>query len=138
MGYSAIPGVGSQLKMTYQRIITPFENFLANLRSNGNASPSGPQTPGTPSGNRDQDVTMASVTESPTVTRMTTKGARGAPMSVVDKVAERKQAMANGADSDRSARTKHDAKVNGEFQPLRVVGSLFGSLFGGRQFDVDI
>jgi hypothetical protein len=116
MGYSGIPGVGTQLKMTYQRIITPFENFLANLRSNGNASPNGPHTPGTPGRNRDQDVTMASVTESPTVTRMTTKGARGAPMSVVDKVAERKQAMANGADSDRSARTKHDAQASGGFQ----------------------
>jgi hypothetical protein len=118
MGYSAIPGVGPQLKTTYQHIIMPFDNFLANLRSSGNASPSGPHTPGTPNKNGDQDVTMASVTESPTVTRMTTKGARGAPMSVVDKVAERKQAMANGADSDRSARTKHDAQANGEFQPL--------------------
>jgi len=127
MGYSAIPGVGSQLKTTYQRIIAPFENFLTNLRSSGNASPSGPHTPpGTPGRNRDQDVTMASVTELPTVTRMTTKGARGAPMSVVDKVAERKQAMANGADSDRSARTKHDAKANGEFQPV-----LEDALFGG-------
>ena len=131
MGYSAIPGVGSQLKTTYQRIITPFDNFLTSLRSSGNASPSGPQTgpqtPGTPGRDRDQDVTMADVTESPTVTRMTTKGARGAPMSVVDKVAERKQAMANGADSDRSARTKHDAKANGELQPAsRHYIRLFG------------
>ena len=109
--------------MTYQRIITPFENFLANLRSNGNGSPSGPHTtPGTPGREGEQDVTMASVTESPTVTRMTTKGARGAPMSVVDKVAERKQAMANGADSDRSARTKHDVKANGELPRVRVFG----------------
>lgn len=132
MGYSAIPGVGTQLKTTYQRILSPFDNFLSSLRSNGNTSPSGPQTPGTPGTpgrNRDQDMTMANVAESPTVTRMTTKGARGAPMSVVDKVAERKQAMANGADSDRSARTKHDAKANGE---LRAASRLEDALFGGR------
>jgi histone demethylase JARID1 len=108
LGYSAIPGVGTDLHQAYQKIIVPYEDFLVHVKN----SPA--LTPGA-SMNGKTGVNM-SAPESPTISRVTSIGSRGTPMTTIDLVLERQAKMGNGVagDENRMARTRGDAEANGD------------------------
>jgi hypothetical protein len=105
MGYSAIPNIHIQLKQTYAKLITPYEDFLQHVKNSPTLTPGGSgktYTGGPP--------------DSPSIARTTSIGARGAPLTMVDHTLERQAKMGNGVvgDENRMARTRGDRQKNND------------------------
>ena len=129
LGYTSIPNVGLQLHQAYVKIIEPYEAFLVHVKN----SPA--LTPGANLNGKTGVATSAP--ESPTISRMTSIGSRGAPMTTVDLVLERQAKMGNGVagDENRMARTRGDTesqdahmsdlfKTNGSDKPKSRMGAI--------------
>ena len=106
LGYSAIPNVPAALKQTYETLIVPYENFVVHVKNSPALTPNGANANALPNAPPD----------SPTPSRITSMGSRGAPMTLVDHTLERQAKMGNGINGDvnRKARTREDQNAMSE------------------------
>ncbi|CAG7848720.1 Lysine-specific demethylase 5C; AltName: Full=Histone demethylase JARID1C; AltName: Full=Jumonji/ARID domain-containing protein 1C; AltName: Full=Protein SmcX [Serendipita indica DSM 11827] len=106
LGYSAIPNVPAALKQTYETLIVPYENFLVHVKNSPALTPNGANNRTPPTAPPD----------SPTLSRITSMGSRGAPMTIVDHTMERQAKMGSGINGDvnRKARTREEQNAMNE------------------------